>query len=84
MVLGVHIRELRERSQLSLRQLDRASGVAFGTINRTELDKRVCTLPDLEGLAQAWGVSVPALLGWAEVETKYPARRCTCQPPEDA
>lgn len=84
MLIGQWIRELRHRSQLSLRQLDTASGVHWGTIHRTEQDKRACTLPELEGLARAWGVTVNDILGWATVETKYPAKRCPCQEKEGA
>lgn len=82
MVLGFYIRELRDRSKLSLRKLERASGVAWGTIHRTERNLRVCTLSELEGLARAWGLTTQDILGWANVEAKYPAPGCACQQKE--
>lgn len=84
MLIGQWLRELRHRSQLSLRQLDSVSGVHWGTIHRTEQDKRACTLPELERMAQAWGVTVQDILGWAKVEAKFPAKGCSCQDKEGA
>lgn len=83
MVLGRYIRAIRDRSNLSLRRLEAASGVAWGTIHRTEQGKRQCTVAELHGLAQAWGLTVQDILGWANVEAKYPAKGCACQRQED-
>lgn len=64
---GMRLRQLRERKQLSLRELARRSGISAATISLTENGQRwhnrLPPYDDLQAYARGLGVSVDELIG---------------------
>ncbi len=61
-IMGLLLKQWRERRGLSLRQLGERSGVSYVTVSLIERGKHDPRLSTLERLARALGTSVHALL----------------------
>ena len=64
---GAKLRELRRRRMLSLRELEKRSGVAFDNINKLENEKRRAQPRTLRKLAEALGVEPHELMKGEEM-----------------
>ena len=61
------IKELRQKNNLTLKELGQKVGMAANTISRYETGKREPKLETWKKLADFFGVSVPYLQGYAEI-----------------
>lgn len=63
------IKELRQKNNLTLKELGQKVGMAANTISRYETGKREPKLETWQKLANYFGVSVPSLMGLDEITT---------------
>ncbi len=63
MDLGHRLRQLREKSNMSIYDVERAIGVHFSTVSKYELNKRQPSLEVLKELAGLYQVSLSELIG---------------------
>jgi len=63
MTRGEHMREARLRAGLSLRDLEKISGVQFGTIGRLETGRNNGSIVTVELLADALGITIDEYIG---------------------
>jgi transcriptional regulator with XRE-family HTH domain/Zn-dependent peptidase ImmA (M78 family) len=69
--IGAKLRDVRERNGLSLRAVSRESGITSGYLSQLERgDVAQPTPSTLKRLADAYGLPIMTLMGWAGYETK--------------
>ena len=61
------IKELRQKNNLTLKELGQKIGMANNTISQYETGKREPKLETWQKLADFFGVSIPYLQGYAEI-----------------
>ncbi len=63
MTRAEHMKDARERAGLTLRELEKISGVQYGTIGRLEQGRNNGNIVTLELLADALGISIDEYVG---------------------
>jgi transcriptional regulator with XRE-family HTH domain len=67
--LGDRIRKLRERSGLSLRELEEKINISYSHLSRIENNKKKPNLELLETLAKFYDVDMPYFFGGTRIKT---------------